>query len=161
MPIMNVNQSNKQETIQESASQEVLYHACFPDSVETILNEGLKPGEDGFVHLCNKAEFAAGFVSVRDFISFKGISTSSSEGKETITVDRKKHNHACILAIDVNTLDKSLLATNERDASAALVGALPQELVSYTYASPIDSTSFTYDNDIHRGDPSIPKHFAL
>jgi hypothetical protein len=152
---------NSEHLDNQPIDQQVLYHACFPDSIEAILDEGLKPGEDGFIHLCNKPEFAAGFIAVRDFVSFKGISTSVKEGKETVVVDRKKHNHACIVAVDVSALDKSLLETNERDASAALVGALPKELVSYTYTSPIQSSLVSYDSDVHRGDSSIPSHFAL
>ena len=114
---------------------------------------------DGYVHLCNSVESAAGFVAVRDFVSLKGISVKTEEGIETVVVDRQRHNHACVIAVSTVALDIDKLSINERDASAVEAGALPSDLVSYRYAEPIAVQHVVYLDDVHRGEKRLHQCF--
>lgn len=84
----------------------------------------------------------------------------SINGVQTPHIDKKTFDTAQVLGINTRHLDVGKLSVNESEAQAAAVGALPTELVSYTYSGTIPREAIHIADVFTKNDSRIPPHFA-
>ena len=134
------------------APPDTLYHATFPDTAESILRSGVEPGADGVVHLIDSPDYAAGYVSIRNFTRIGDIAIVEMDGVPTPNIDIKRFDNATVLAINVHRLDLSLLLVPESPKLG--------EPTNYIYQGQIPREAVHIADVYYRGDARIPKQFA-
>lgn len=139
---------------------DTLYHATFPDAVDAILLSGLQHNDEGVVNLVNEPRYAAGYIAIRGFSRLGEITIIDVDGVPTPNIDKKSFDTAQVLAIDVRRLDINKLSVNETESHAAQIGALPGDLVSYTYSGTIPREAIHIADVFIKNDSRIPPHFS-
>jgi hypothetical protein len=114
-------------------TNDFLYHATFPDCEQTIRQAGIVPGIDNVVYLANKAEYAAGFIRIRNGFKMLGtIEVETPTGGTEMTYDISQTNTAIVCTILADLLDADALAVHQEEDEVS--GFYPFDLVSFRYS---------------------------
>lgn len=121
-------------------TSDFLYHATFPDCEETIRQAGIIPSVDRVVYLANKAEYAAGFIRVRNGFRTLGVIdvvTPTGDTETTYNIDQS--NVAVVCTILAGLLDQRLMSVHHEEDEPS--GFYPTDLVSFAYAGVVPPTA--------------------
>lgn len=123
---------NSSPVMLPTKTQDFLYHATFPDCVDSIKQLGILPNVDGHVFLTNKSEYAVGFIRLRN-----GLRTYVEDELAAATGDPLTHvsqsHTAIVCTILAGLLDEDRLLRHEEEEEPS--GFFPKDLVTYRYPS--------------------------
>lgn len=123
-----------------TVTNDFLYHATFPDCEETIRQAGIIPSVDRVVYLANRAEYAAGFIRIRNGFRLLGtieVATPTGDTEETYNIDRS--NTAVVCTIIAGLLDERALSAHQEEEEPS--GFFPPDLQSFAYSGTIPPTA--------------------
>jgi len=132
--------SQKNNVLTDIDDIQFLYHASYPDCEATIKHAGIIPSIDKVVYLCNKSDYAASFIKLRNGFRMSGNTQIVNRHGVNETVPRVNHfSNAVVFTVNASLLDRSLLSVHNEETEPS--GFFPSDLISFKYSGTVNPSA--------------------